>query len=98
MIDWLQKHLFTCSFKSTFGIDCPGCGSQRALISLLKGNITESLSYHAALIPFIITIILLIVQLIKKYENGGTWIMWSFIITSVVTLIQYITKQILFYN
>jgi hypothetical protein len=98
MITWLEQHLFKCTIKSTFGIDCPGCGLQRALISLLKGDIAESISYHAALIPFIITIILLIVQLFKKYENGGTWVMWSFIITSAITLIQYIIKQVLIYN
>lgn len=97
MVNWLEQHLFTCMFKSMLGIDCPGCGSQRALIALLKGDLMESLNYHAALIPFIITISLLIIQLIGKFENGGKWVMWSFIATTIITFVQYIIKQITLY-
>lgn len=98
MINWLQNHLFVCSFKSTFGINCPGCGMQRAFIELLKGNLYESLSYHIALTPFLITIILLIIQLIKRFNNGGTWVMWAFIVTSGLTFVQYVVKQIMYFS
>lgn len=98
MINWLEHHLFPCFFKSHFGIDCPGCGMQRSFISLLKGNVMESFQYHLALIPFIITIVLLIIQLKIKHQNGGKWVMWAFIATSVITIVQFIIKQILFFN
>ena len=98
MIHWLEQHLFTCVFKSHFGLECPGCGMQRALISLLKGNLLESFRYHPALIPFIITVILLIAQIILKRENGGKYVMWSFIATSAITLIQFIVKQVIHFN
>lgn len=68
---------------------------QRSLIALLKGNMIESLQYHAAVIPFIITITLLIVQLIIKHEKGAKWVMWAFITTSATTVVQYIIKQII---
>ncbi len=97
MINWLEQHLLTCSIKSVFGIDCPGCGSQRALIALLKGDLVDSIHYHAALIPFIITITLLITQLIGKFDNGGKWVMWSFIITTFITFTQYIIKQVMLF-
>lgn len=97
MIHWLEHHLFTCYFKSHFGMDCPGCGTQRALIALLKGDLLESLRYHAALIPFMITILMLMIQLIFKFNNGGKWVMWCFITTSAITMIQYIIHQILLF-
>lgn len=93
MIDWLEHHLLVCFFKSHFGLDCPGCGTQRALIALLKGDLMQSLKYHAALIPFIATIIVLIIQLKIKHVNGGKWVMWLFILTTAITVIQYIIKQ-----
>jgi hypothetical protein len=98
MIDWLEHHLLSCFFKSTFGIECPGCGLQRSFISLLKGNFLESLHYHAALIPFILTLIAVIVQLKVKCVNGGKWVMWLFIGTSAITVIQFIAKQIVFFK
>ena len=79
-------------------MECPGCGMQRSLIALLKGHLLESLQYHAALIPFMITIILLFIQLKIKHTNGGKWVMWVFIITSCVTIIHYIIKQMMLYD
>lgn len=98
MINWLEHHLFSCFFKSHFGIDCPGCGMQRSLMALLKGNVIESFQCHAAVIPFIITVILLIVQLIIKHEKGGRWVMWAFVATTIITIAQYITKQIILFT
>ncbi len=98
MINWLEKHLLPCFFKSHFGIECPGCGMQRSLIALLKGDVMGSLQYHAALIPFIITILLLVIQLKLKIMNGGKWVMWAFIITTGITLIQFIIRQIILFT
>jgi hypothetical protein len=94
MIDWLEHHLFSCFFKSNFGVECLGCGMQRSLIALLKGNLTQSLQYHIGLIPFFITIILLLIQIIIKHENGGKWVMWSFIVTTIVTVLQFTLRQL----
>lgn len=98
MIDWLEQHLSPCFFKSHFNMECPGCGMQRSLIALLKGDVLESLHYHVALIPFIITISLLIAQLIIKHEKGGKWVMWAFIITTGITVVQFIIKQIMLFQ
>ena len=95
MINWLEHHLLTCFIKSHFGIECPGCGMQRSLIALLKGDVIESIQYHSAVIPFIITITLLIVQLITKHEKGAKWVMWAFSTTTVITIVQFIIKQII---
>lgn len=98
MVNWLEQHLFTCFFKSHFGMECPGCGMQRALIALLKGDLTDSLMYHAALIPFILTIGALIIQLIIKHPLGGKAVMWLFILTSSITFIQFILRQIILFS
>ncbi len=98
MIHWLENHLFTCLFKAHLGIECPGCGTQRALIALLKGNLAESVHYHAALIPFLATLLALIIQLVVKHEKGGRVVMWLFIFTTCITFIQYIIRQIILFT
>lgn len=98
MINWLEKHLLPCFFKSHFGMDCPGCGMQRSLIALLKGDVMGSLEYHAALIPFIITILLLVIQLNLKMTKGGKWVMWAFIITTMITLVQFVSRQLVLFG
>ena len=79
-------------------MECPGCGMQRSLIALLKGNLMESLQYHAALIPFLITLFLLIIQLKMKNVNGGKWVMWAFIVTTAITLTQFIIRQVILFG
>jgi threonine/homoserine/homoserine lactone efflux protein len=93
MLEWLQNNAPGCFFKSTFGIDCPGCGMTRAFFALLRGNLMESLAYNPGLIPFLITIITLFIQLKIKHPRGGFVIMWMFIITTTITMISYILKE-----
>lgn len=36
-----------CAFRQATGIPCPGCGLSRALASLLRGDLTTGLTFHA---------------------------------------------------
>lgn len=38
-----------CWFNAMTGLQCPGCGSQRAIHALLHGQLTEAWHYNAAL-------------------------------------------------
>ncbi len=62
IIGWLQQHQLPCLFKKVFGIECPGCGFQRSIIALLKGNIAESFTNYPALFVIIAFFIFLIVE------------------------------------
>ena len=46
-----------CPFYTITGFDCPGCGSQRAVYSLLHGNFEAALKYNFLLVvslPFLL--------------------------------------------
>lgn len=53
-INWLQNHLISCPFKYLTGIDCPGCGFQRAIIALIKGDLRQSFTIYPPAIPLLI--------------------------------------------
>lgn len=55
-----------CPFRMLTGLSCPGCGSQRALHSLLNGDISGALSYNALLLPAFLMIAALAVSEIMK--------------------------------
>jgi hypothetical protein len=73
-LHWLEDHLLPCAYKQIFGIDCPLCGSQRALIELLKGNVIESIKLYPALIPTLILIASVFLQLLLKSKQGWKYI------------------------
>lgn len=46
-----------CPFHLLTGLECPGCGSQRALHCLLNGNLGQALHYNALLaaaVPYLL--------------------------------------------
>lgn len=46
-----------CPFKAVTGLDCPGCGSQRAIHQLLNFNLIAAFKYNPLLllsIPYIL--------------------------------------------
>jgi len=94
LIDWLENNLLACPYKKYLGMDCFGCGMQRSFIALLKGNLVESFFLYPALIPMILMFLFLIVHLIFKFKNGGTWLMYMFIFIVSIVVIGFFGKLI----
>ncbi|MDY6801006.1 MAG: DUF2752 domain-containing protein [Bacteroidota bacterium] len=95
LIQWLESRMQSCFYKKYFGVECPGCGMQRAFIELLKGNFTESLMLFPALIPTIIMVIYLILHLIFKFAKGAQVLKIMFIINTSIVVLSYIYKLII---
>ena len=91
-IDWLEERQLVCFYKSTFGVECPGCGIQRAFIALLRGDILESIKLFPALIPIFAMLILLVVHVIYKLNNGGKILISFAVFNVVITIVSYISK------
>jgi len=91
-LEWLEHHLLTCPIKYFYGVDCPGCGMQRSIIELLKGNIWDSIQLYPPLIPLIMLMILLVINI---KIHSGTWlkVLKAFFIADVIIIfINYIFK------
>ncbi len=94
MIEWLEAHLASCAWFKYTGVECFGCGSQRAIIALLRGEVYESVKLFPALIPLLFTLSVFMFQLIFKWSKGGLVIMWGFGISAAIMLASYIVKLI----
>ncbi|MUP14412.1 DUF2752 domain-containing protein [Ancylomarina euxinus] len=94
LIQWIETHSLSCQFYQNYQIECPGCGLQSAFISLLKGNLLESIQTYPALIP----LILLIISLAAHIKFRSIWTIKSnrilVSITLLLILINYINKLI----
>lgn len=90
MIEWLEQHMVACVFVKYLNFECPGCGIQRAFISLMKGEIWESIKVYPAMLPYMLTLLGLVFQIIFKAKNGGTFVMYGFIFSVLVMILSYI--------
>ena len=91
-VDWLEKRQAPCFYKSVFGIECPGCGMQRAIIALLRGDLQESLKLYPALIPTMILIAFLAIHIFFKLKNGAKILLYMFIVNAVIIVLSYLYK------
>lgn len=93
-LDWLEHHLLPCPTKYFFGMECPGCGMQRAIIELLRGNLVESIKLYPPLIPMLLMLVVLVINL---KVNSAVWqkvLKYFFIANVAIILINYIFKFI----
>ncbi len=94
LLFWLENNMLSCPYKKYFGFDCFGCGMQRSILALLKGNLIESFYHYPALIPIIIMILFLITHLIFKFKNGAIWLKYNFMFVVSLVVINFIIKLI----
>jgi len=96
MLDWLinylESNMHSCPYVHLFGVECPGCGMQRALIELLKGNFMESLELYPALLPMVLLFSTLIVHLVFKLKYGAEILKYLFLFTVLIIVVSYIVK------
>lgn len=92
LIHWLESHSVTCQFYENYHVKCPGCGFQSAFISLLKGNILDSIKTYPAILPLcLLTISLgLHLKLKSKWTTKSNLLLASLSIITI--LVNFITR------
>ena len=92
--EWLERHQLPCLVKDTFGIECPGCGFQTAVLSLLKGEIWTSVKIFPGLIPLVVFLGLTVAHFagVKKITPGV--IKFTGFVCLIIILISYLLKLI----
>jgi hypothetical protein len=98
IINWLENHQLPCIFKKLIHFDCPGCGFQRSIIALLKGNFGESFKLYPPLVPILLLFSLLATYLILKWKNGYIHLKYMYITCTVFIIVNYFYKLIYILN
>ena len=92
LADWLASIQQPCFYVKFLGTECPGCGTQRAFIELLRGNVVDSIIIFPALIPSLMLIALVVIHLVFKLRHGALYIKILFIINVIIMVLNYIYK------
>lgn len=94
LITWLEENMLSCPYNKYLDVDCFGCGMQRSVIALLKGNFLESFYLYPALFPMIFMFLLLFAHLMFKFKNGANWLKYNFILVVSIVVVSFIFKLI----
>ncbi len=94
----LEVNFGSCFWKDNFGMECPGCGFQRAFNLLLEGKFWESIQMYPALIPMLLLVVFLILHLIFRFRFGARALLYSSLGITAVIFASYIVKQVIFFQ
>lgn len=88
----LEKYMIPCMNKQLFGIDCPGCGMQRALVLILRGEFSEAFFMFPAIYTVIAFFGFLALNFLDKKRNYHKIIIGLGIFNALIMIISYIYK------
>lgn len=91
-IVWLEQHMFACQLKSHFGIDCPGCGLQRSVIALLKGDIAAGWHFYPPVFFILLTFLFTFLHLAVPLKHGAFIVKLFYIVSVIAIFTNYIYK------
>jgi hypothetical protein len=92
MLRFLEEHMLACSLKGLTGLDCPGCGMQRAFLAFLKGEFLQSLVLQPALFPLLFTLLFTLVHLRLKFVFGPRLIVVFFLLSLSLMIVNWVVK------
>ena len=95
IITWLESHQSACPFREHAGIDCPGCGLQRSISALLRGELVESIMQFPALLPLAAMFIFLGIHLAFRLKHGALILKIFYISNISIIVLNYIHKLII---
>jgi hypothetical protein len=95
IITWLESHQGTCSFREMTGIDCPGCGLQRSILALLRGDLAGSIQEFPALLPLAAMFLFLGIHLVFKLKHGAFILKICYIANISIIILNYVYKLII---
>jgi hypothetical protein len=84
-----------CPFLRLTGFYCPGCGSQRAVSSLMHGDLVDAFSYNSLLVLTLpLLVYALIIYLKKNRQLSLFYTAWFPKLLFVVVILFWITRNI----
>lgn len=78
--------MLPCLNKQLFGIDCLGCGAQRALVMVFKGDFSGAFKMFPAIYTILLLLLFVLTNLFFKFK-GDWYVKAGLIVLNAVIII-----------
>ena len=89
----MEEFMLPCLNKQLFGIDCLGCGIQRATALLFKGEFVAAFKMYPAIYTLIILLIFLITNIWVKFKYDRIIKISLIVLNVLIVVIGYMIKM-----
>ncbi len=88
--------MIPCMNKQLFGVDCLGCGTQRALLLLLNGDFVKAFHLFPAIYTTLLFFGVLALHFLDKSRNYHKLIIGLAIVNASIMIVSYLYKMTTF--
>jgi len=88
----LEKYMIPCINKKIFGVDCLGCGLQRAFILVIKGDFIAAFDLFPAIYSTILFFVFVLLNFNDKKRNYHKIIIILALINAIIMMASYFYK------
>ncbi|CAM1340414.1 DUF2752 domain-containing protein [Tenacibaculum amylolyticum] len=88
-----KDYMLPCLNKKLLGVDCPGCGLQRSVVLVSKGEFTEAFYMFPAIYTTFLFIIAIVFHFFLKKKITSKISIAFAIINAVIMIIAYFLKM-----
>ena len=89
----LEEFMLPCLNKQLFGIECLGCGIQRAAALLFKGEFVAAFKMYPAIYSLLFLVLFLVFNLFVKLRHANKIKIGLIIINVLIIVISYVLKM-----
>ena len=89
----LEDYMLPCLNKKLFGIDCLGCGMQRAINLLIHGEFIAAFKMYPAVYTLIILLVYILLNIKFKFQNSQKIISILAVLNIAIIITSYIIKM-----
>lgn len=89
----MEEFMLPCLNKQLFGVDCLGCGAQRAFVMVFQGKFTEAFHMFPAIYPILMLLLFVGANLFVEIKNAFRIKTGLIIISAAVIIINYYFKM-----
>ena len=93
MTEGLEDYMLPCLNKQLFGIECLGCGIQRATALLFKGEFIAAFKVYPAIYSLFVLGIFLVLTLFIKFKHATPIKIFLIAINVLIIVISYFIKM-----
>ncbi|RKE82745.1 DUF2752 domain-containing protein [Chryseobacterium sp. AG363] len=89
----INDFMLICPSKKFLGVECLGCGAQRAIVLVFEGKFSEAFQMYPAVYTLLLFFLILGVSFIDKKRKYGNILMILVIINLIIMVVGYIYKH-----
>ena len=89
-----EDFMLPCPNKKFFGIDCFGCGTQRAIVMVFEGRFADAFHMFPAVYTVLLFFAAVILNFVDRKRNYSNILIFLAITNAIIMVISYFYKHL----